>query len=59
MECGLPSQPDVFEECSIALASLSSIERAAIRTAAQRLVASLTIWSKKSRTDLSESVSTS
>jgi len=48
-----------FEECSIALASLSSTERAAISTAAQRLVASVTIWSKKSRTDLSESVSTS
>lgn len=38
----------------LALVSLNGAERAAVATAAQRLVASLTIWSKKSFTDPSD-----
>jgi hypothetical protein len=43
-----------LQQGTIALASLTRAEHAAVRNAAQKLVASLTTWSKKSRTDLSE-----
>jgi hypothetical protein len=44
---------------ALALSSLSRPERDAVGIAAQRLIASLTIWSKKSRTALSDKSVTS
>jgi hypothetical protein len=42
-----------------ALASLTASERASVKVAAQRLVASVTIWSKKSLVELSDRSATS
>lgn len=52
-DAGYRPTPDWLEYGRIALTSLTTGERAAVGLAAQRMVASLTTWSKKSRTDLS------
>lgn len=53
-EAGYLPTSQWLERGFIALTSLGGPEREAVKIAAQRLVASLTIWSKKSRADLSD-----